>query len=150
MEHRSLLGRCLFVLFALLVLCFVCRMSTLQQLLRRPRLRRIAKKSSTPALEGCPQRKGVCLRVLTKAPKKPNSAQRRCALVRLTNGHRSLVYIPGRGHTLQEHSVVLVRGGRSKDLPGVKYRVVRGKYDALGVLGRKTSRSKYGVKHRPS
>lgn len=119
---------------------------TFNQLLRNPRHRHRVRRKKTPALEECPQRKGVCLRVFRKAPKKPNSAQRRCALVRLSNGKTVPTYIPGRGHTLQEHSVVLVRGGRVKDLPGIKYKVVRGVYDAHGVTGRRTSRSKYGVK----
>lgn len=119
---------------------------SLLQLVRKPRLRNIPSKKNTPALKGCPQQKGVCLRRLLKSPKKPNSAQRRCAKVRLSNGAQITVYIPGRGHTLQEHSVVLVRGGRTKDLPGVKYRVVRGVYDATPVVGRRTSCSKYGVK----
>lgn len=121
-------------------------MATLQQLVKKPRTKQMKGRSGAPALNRSPQRKGVCIRVFTKAPKKPNSAQRRCARVRLGNGHVVLTSIPGRGHTLQEHSVVLIRGGRVKDLPGVKYRVVRGKLDSLGVVNRKTSRSKYGVK----
>lgn len=124
-------------------------MATLQQLVKKPRLRSIKNNSKTPALKGSPQRKGVCLRVFTKTPKKPNSAQRRCARIRLSTGQVVLAYIPGRGHSLQEHSVVLLRGGRSKDLPGVKYRVVRGKLDCMGVIGRKSSRSQYGAK-RPA
>ncbi|KAJ3035341.1 30S ribosomal protein S12 [Rhizophlyctis rosea] len=102
--------------------------------------------SKSPKLEGCPQRKGVCLKVFTMKPKKPNSAQRPVARVKLSNGFVILAHIPGEGHNLQEHSVVLVRGGRLKDVPGVKYKIVRGKLDCQGVVGRMTSRSKYGAK----
>jgi len=105
-----------------------------------------SKKIKSPALQKSPQKKGVCLKVYTKTPKKPNSAIRKIARVRLTNGFDIIAYIPGQGHNLQEHSVVLVRGGRVKDLPGVKYHLIRGLYDLQPVPGRKTSRSKYGVK----
>jgi len=104
------------------------------------------RKSKSPALEGCPQKRGVCVKVYTTTPKKPNSAQRKVAKVRLSTGREVIAYIPGEGHNLQEHSVVLVRGGRVKDLPGVKYHIVRGAYDCAGVEGRRTSRSKYGTK----
>jgi len=104
------------------------------------------KKSSTPALQGCPQKRGVCVRVYTTTPKKPNSALRKIARVRLTNGIEVTSYIPGIGHNLQEHSVVLIRGGRVKDLPGVRYHIIRGTLDALGVADRKQGRSKYGAK----
>lgn len=120
-------------------------MSTLNQLVRKGRKRKV-KKSNTPALKGCPQRRGVCVRVYTSTPKKPNSALRKVARVRLTNGLEVTTYIPGIGHNLQEHSVVLVRGGRVKDLPGVRYHLVRGSLDTLGVKGRKKARSKYGAK----
>lgn len=122
-------------------------MPTTNQLVRKERgVKR--EKSPTPALQGSPQRRGVCTRVSTYTPKKPNSALRKIARVRLTNGQEITAYIPGEGHNLQEHSVVLVRGGRVKDLPGVRYKVVRGSLDALGVSRRKTSRSKYGTKKR--
>jgi len=104
------------------------------------------KKTKSPALKKSPQKKGVCLKVYTRTPKKPNSAIRKVARVRLTSGFDIIAYIPGQGHNLQEHSVVLVRGGRVKDLPGVKYHLIRGVYDLQSVLGRKNSRSKYGVK----
>jgi small subunit ribosomal protein S12 len=104
------------------------------------------RKSKSPALAGCAQRRGVCLLVKTQTPKKPNSALRKVARVRLTTGHEVTAYIPGVGHNLQEHSVVLVRGGRVKDLPGVRYHIIRGTLDSLGVEGRKQGRSKYGVK----
>ena len=104
------------------------------------------KKSKSPALESCPQRRGVCTRVYTTTPKKPNSALRKVAKVRLTSGYEVISYIGGEGHNLQEHSIVLVRGGRVKDLPGVKYHIVRGALDASGVANRKVSRSKYGTK----
>lgn len=120
-------------------------MPTINQLIRRPRKPK-TKKSKSPALEGNPQKRGVCIRVYTTTPKKPNSALRKVAKVRLTNGKEVVAYIPGEGHNLQEHSVVLVRGGRVKDLPGVKYHIVRGKYDAAGVEGRRNSRSLYGTK----
>jgi len=120
-------------------------MPTINQLVRQGR-KKIVKKKDTPSLEGCPQKRGVCVRVYTTTPKKPNSALRKVARVRLSNKMEVTAYIMGEGHTLAEHSIVLVRGGRVKDLPGVKYHIIRGKYDAAGVDGRKTSRSKYGVK----
>ena len=123
-----------------------CRnMATLNQVIRGCRKPRVRKPKS-PALEHCPIRKGVCLKVYTVKPKKPNSAQRKVAKVRLTNGNEVIAYIPGEGHSLQEHSVVGVRGGRVSDCPGVKYHMVRGLYDLQGVANRQTSRSKYGVK----
>ncbi len=120
-------------------------MPTINQLVRKPRKPKV-KKSKSPALTGCPQRRGVCVRVYTTTPKKPNSALRKVARVRLTNGYEVTAYIPGEGHRLQEHSVVLVRGGRVKDLPGVRYHIVRGTLDCGGVEGRKQGRSKYGTK----
>jgi small subunit ribosomal protein S12 len=120
-------------------------MPTINQLVRKGR-RQVHYKSKSPALTGCPQRRGVCLAVKTQTPKKPNSALRKVARVRLTNGEEVTAYIPGEGHNLQEHSVVLVRGGRVKDLPGVRYHIIRGTLDSLGVDGRHRSRSKYGVK----
>ncbi len=120
-------------------------MPTINQLIRNPRKPR-KKRSKAPALEGNPQKRGVCIRVYTTTPKKPNSALRKVAKVRLSNGREIIAYIPGEGHNLQEHSVVLVRGGRVKDLPGVKYHIVRGVYDAAGVEKRRNSRSKYGAK----
>ena len=120
-------------------------MPTIQQLVRFERVTS-KKTSKSPALKMCPQRRGVCTRVYTTTPKKPNSALRKVARVRLTNGIEVTSYIPGIGHNLQEHSVVLIRGGRIKDLPGVRYHVVRGKLDTVGVNERKQSRSKYGVK----
>lgn len=120
-------------------------MPTISQLIRMPRKRK-KYRSKSPALAGCPQRKGVCLTVKTMTPKKPNSALRKIARVRLTNGYEISAYIPGVGHNLQEHSIVLVRGGRVKDLPGVRYHMVRGKLDASGVADRRKSRSKYGAK----
>ena len=120
-------------------------MPTINQLVRKGR-KRIKKKTNTPALKGAPQKRGVCTRVYTSTPKKPNSALRKVARVRLTTGIEVTAYIPGIGHNLQEHSVVLVRGGRVKDLPGVRYHIVRGTLDTLGVEGRKNSRSKYGSK----
>jgi small subunit ribosomal protein S12 len=120
-------------------------MPTVQQLIRRGRAQK-SKKSKAPDLTGCPQRRGVCIRVFTATPKKPNSALRKVARVRLTNGREVNAYIPGVGHTLQEHSVVLVRGGRVKDLPGVRYHIVRGTLDSTGVTDRHQSRSKYGAK----
>jgi small subunit ribosomal protein S12 len=120
-------------------------MPTINQLVRKGR-KQVKKKSKAPALEKCPQKKGVCVRVYTTTPKKPNSALRKVARVRLTNGIEITTYIPGEGHNLQEHSVVLVRGGRVKDLPGVRYHMVRGTLDAVGVEDRKKSRSKYGTK----
>ncbi|MDX9745327.1 MAG: 30S ribosomal protein S12 [Syntrophales bacterium] len=123
-------------------------MPTVNQLVRKGR-ERLAKKAATPALAGSPQRRGVCVRVYTTTPKKPNSALRKVARVRLTSGYEVSSYIPGVGHNLQEHSVVLVRGGRVKDLPGVRYHVVRGTLDSVGVADRKQGRSKYGAK-KPS
>ena len=120
-------------------------MPTINQLVRNGRTA-ARKKSKSPALKGCPQRRGVCLSVKTMTPKKPNSALRKVCRVRLTSGYEVTAYIGGVGHNLQEHSVVLVRGGRVKDLPGVRYHVVRGCLDCLGVDGRKRGRSKYGVK----
>jgi len=120
-------------------------MPTINQLLRLGREKR-KKKSKAPALKGCPQRRGVCIQVRTMTPKKPNSALRKVARVRLTTGIEVTAYIPGEGHNLQEHSIVLVRGGRVKDLPGVRYHIVRGTLDAAGVTDRKKSRSKYGTK----
>ena len=120
-------------------------MPTIHQLVRKGRARAVAKTKS-PALQASPQKRGVCVRVYTQTPKKPNSALRKVARVRLTNSMEVTVYIPGEGHNLQEHSVVLVRGGRVKDLPGVRYKVVRGTLDAAGVSDRKKARSQYGVK----
>ena len=120
-------------------------MPTINQLVRKGR-KRIKKKTNTPALRGAPQKRGVCTRVYTSTPKKPNSALRKVARVRLTTGMEVTAYIPGIGHNLQEHSVVLVRGGRVKDLPGVRYHIVRGTLDTLGVEDRKQGRSKYGAK----
>ncbi len=120
-------------------------MPTINQLVRKGR-KRIKKKTNTPALKGAPQKRGVCTRVYTSTPKKPNSALRKVARVRLTTGVEVTAYIPGIGHNLQEHSVVLVRGGRVKDLPGVRYHIVRGTLDTLGVEDRKQGRSKYGAK----
>ncbi len=119
-------------------------MPTFNQLVRLGRKKRKSK-SKSPALEGCPQKRGVCVRVYTTTPKKPNSALRKVARVRLTNGIEVTAYIPGIGHNLQEHSVVLVRGGRVKDLPGVRYKIIRGALDAAGVQDRRKSRSKYGA-----
>ena len=120
-------------------------MPTINQLVRLGR-RDVAKKEKAPALRGNPQKRGVCTRVYTTTPKKPNSALRKVARVRLTNGFEVTAYIPGEGHNLQEHSIVLVRGGRIRDLPGVRYQVVRGVRDTLGVADRKQSRSRYGAK----
>jgi small subunit ribosomal protein S12 len=120
-------------------------MPTIQQLVRKGRAKQ-TDKSKSPALNSCPQRRGVCVRVYTTTPKKPNSAMRKVARVRLTNSKEVNSYIPGEGHNLQEHSIVLVRGGRVKDLPGVRYHVVRGTLDTSGVAGRKQRRSKYGTK----
>ena len=120
-------------------------MPTIAQLVRKGRQDKVSK-TKTPALKGAPQRRGVCTRVHTVTPKKPNSALRKVARVRLTSGVEVTAYIPGVGHNLQEHSIVLVRGGRVKDLPGVRYHIVRGTLDALGVDGRRRSRSKYGAK----
>ena len=120
-------------------------MPTLNQLVRKGRKRKTVKKD-TPALQACPQKRGVCVRVYTSTPKKPNSALRKVAKVRLTNGLEVISYIPGVGHNLQEHSVVLIRGGRIKDLPGCRYHIIRGALDTVGVQGRMKSRSKYGTK----
>ncbi|MCR4338178.1 MAG: 30S ribosomal protein S12 [Candidatus Omnitrophica bacterium] len=121
-------------------------MPTIQQLIRTSRQQKI-KKSKSPALDSCPQKRGVCLQVKTMTPKKPNSALRKIARVRLSNKVEVTSYIPGEGHNLQEHSIVLVRGGRVKDLPGVRYHIVRGTLDTTGVANRKKSRSKYGAKN---
>jgi small subunit ribosomal protein S12 len=123
----------------------VKKVPTFNQLVRDGR-KRPRYKTASPALQGCPQKRGVCTRVYTQTPKKPNSALRKVARVRLTNGIEVTTYIPGVGHNLQEHSIVLIRGGRVKDLPGVRYHVIRGTLDAVGVAGRKQSRSKYGAK----
>ncbi len=120
-------------------------MPTINQLIRKGR-KKIKKKNKAPALQACPQKRGVCTRVMTVTPKKPNSALRKVARVRLTNGIEVTAYIPGIGHNLQEHSVVLLRGGRVKDLPGVRYHIIRGAKDTLGVDDRRKSRSKYGTK----
>ncbi len=120
-------------------------MPTINQLVRKGR-KKIVKKSKSIDLEGCPQKKGVCLQVMTRTPKKPNSALRKVARVRLTNGKEVTAYIPGEGHNLHEHSIVLIRGGRVRGLPGVKYHIIRGKLDTAGVDGRKRGRSKYGAK----
>ena len=124
-------------------------MPTVNQLVRKGR-RPVKKKTASPALKQCPQKRGVCIRVYTTTPKKPNSALRKVARVRLTNAIEVTAYIPGIGHNLQEHSIVLIRGGRVKDLPGVRYHVVRGTLDSLGVEGRKQARSKYGSKRPKS
>ena len=120
-------------------------MPTINQLVRQGR-EAVRKKSKTPAMQGCPQKRGVCIRVYTTTPKKPNSALRKVARVRLTNGQEVTSYIPGVGHNLQEHSIVMIRGGRVKDLPGIRYHIIRGSLDTVGVAGRKQSRSKYGAK----
>ena len=120
-------------------------MPTINQLIRKGR-KAVKKKTKSPALESCPQKRGVCTRVMTVTPKKPNSALRKVARVRLTNGYEVTAYIPGEGHNLQEHSVVLIRGGRVKDLPGCRYHIIRGALDTAGVNNRLQSRSKYGAK----
>ena len=120
-------------------------MPTINQLIRSPRSKQV-KRNKVPALENCPQKRGVCTRVYTTTPKKPNSALRKVARVKLTNGFEVTSYIPGEGHNLQEHSVVLIRGGRVKDLPGVRYHILRGNLDTQGVTARKQQRSKYGAK----
>ena len=120
-------------------------MPTIQQLVRKGR-QKLVDKSKSPALDSCPQRRGVCVRVYTTTPKKPNSAMRKVARVRLTNQKEVNAYIPGEGHNLQEHSVVIIRGGRVRDLPGVRYHIVRGTLDTSGVADRRKSRSKYGAK----
>ncbi len=122
-------------------------MPTLNQLVRKGRQKTV-KKTKAPALRNCPQKRGVCTRVYTTTPKKPNSALRKVARVRLVNGFEVTAYIPGEGHNLQEHSIVLIRGGRVKDLPGVRYHIIRGTFDTSGVEDRKRSRSKYGVKRK--
>ena len=122
-------------------------MPTLNQLVRKGR-QKILKKTKAPALRNCPQKRGVCTRVYTTTPKKPNSALRKVARVRLSNGFEVTAYIPGEGHNLQEHSIVSIRGGRVKDLPGVRYHIIRGTFDTSGVDDRKRSRSKYGVKRK--
>jgi len=123
----------------------VLYLPTINQLIRSGRKKPV-RKTASPALKACPQKRGVCVRVYTSTPKKPNSALRKVARVRLTNGMEVTTYIPGVGHNLQEHSIVMIRGGRVKDLPGVRYHVVRGSLDTLGVESRKQSRSKYGTK----
>jgi len=123
----------------------ICKMPTINQLIRKGR-EQLKRKSKSPALGGNPQKRGVCIRVSTMTPKKPNSALRKIARVRLTNGSEVTSYIPGEGHNLQEHSVVLVRGGRVKDLPGIRYKIIRGTLDAQGGENRKKARSRYGVK----
>lgn len=120
-------------------------MPTINQLIRKGR-EAVKNRTKSPALKGCPQKRGVCIRVYTTTPKKPNSALRKVARVRLTNGMEVTSYIPGEGHNLQEHSIVLVRGGRVKDLPGVRYHIIRGTLDSAGVQNRRRSRSKYGAK----
>lgn len=120
-------------------------MPTINQLVRKGR-KNVRAKSKRPDLEACPQKRGVCLQVMTRTPKKPNSALRKVAKVRLSNGREIIAYIPGEGHNLQEHLTVLVRGGRVRDLPGVRYHIIRGKLDATGVEGRNQARSKYGAK----
>lgn len=120
-------------------------MPTINQLIRKAR-KKVEKRKKTPALQACPQKRGVCVRVYTTTPKKPNSALRKVARVRLTNGIEVTTYIPGEGHNLQEHSVVLVQGGRVKDLPGIRYRIIRGALDTAGVEKRRKSRSRYGAK----
>ena len=124
-------------------------MPTIQQLIRKPR-QAPPHRNKVPALAQNPQKRGVCTRVYTTTPKKPNSALRKVARVRLTNGHEVTAYIPGEGHNLQEHSIVLIRGGRVKDLPGVRYKIVRGSLDTQGVRGRKQARSRYGAKKEKS
>ena len=124
-------------------------MPTFNQLVRKGR-QKVKHKTKSPALQACPQKRGVCVRVYTQTPKKPNSALRKVARVRLTNGIEVTTYIPGIGHNLQEHSIVLIRGGRVKDLPGVRYHVIRGTLDAVGVENRNNSRSKYGTKRPKS
>jgi small subunit ribosomal protein S12 len=131
--------------FAIFPVPFLDAMPTINQLIRKGR-RKVKYKSKSPALEGSPFRRGVCIQVMTRTPKKPNSAMRKVAKVRLTNGYEIIAYIPDEGHNLQEHSIVMVRGGRVKDLPGVRYHIVRGRLDAAGVEKRRVSRSKYGVK----
>ena len=119
-------------------------MPTINQLVRKPRIKQV-KKNKVPAMKACPQKRGVCTKVYTTTPKKPNSALRKVARIKLTNGFEVIAYIPGEGHNLQEHSVVSIRGGRVKDLPGVRYHIIRGSLDTQGVKNRKQSRSKYGA-----
>jgi len=119
-------------------------MPTINQLVKKPRVKQL-RKNKVPAMKACPQKRGVCTRVYTTTPKKPNSALRKVARIKLTNGFEVIAYIPGEGHNLQEHSVVTIRGGRVKDLPGVRYHIVRGSLDTQGVKNRKQSRSKYGA-----
>jgi small subunit ribosomal protein S12 len=121
-------------------------MPTYNQLCKKRRINKI-KLNKTPALEGCPQKKGICIKIVIRAPKKPNSALRKLVKLKLSNGKKIYAYIPGEGHNLQQYSTVLMRGGRVKDLPGVKYHLIRGKLDLLGIKKRKTSRSKYGTKN---
>ena len=149
---RSIFG---FVLIFARILTFVVgirrsekefwHMPTINQLVRKPR-KPVVKRNKVPAMEACPQKRGVCTRVYTTTPKKPNSALRKVAKIRLTNGFEVIGYIPGEGHNLQEHSVVMIRGGRVKDLPGVRYHIIRGVLDTQGVKDRKQRRSKYGAK----
>ena len=120
-------------------------MPTINQLVRKPRVRQVSR-NKVPAMQGCPQKRGVCTRVYTVTPKKPNSALRKVARVRLTNQQEVICYIPGEGHNLQEHSVVMIRGGRVKDLPGVRYHIIRGTLDTQGIQDRRQRRSKYGAK----
>ena len=122
-------------------------MPTLNQLIKSIKKKK-KKKNRTPALKKSPQKKGICLKIFTRTPKKPNSALRKLVRIRLTNGVKTMAYVPGEGHSLQEYSVVLMRGGRVKDLPGIKYHLIRGKYDFFGIKFRKTSRSKYGTKKK--
>ena len=139
----------LFIVHSIMNECFILgkyNMPTINQLVQRRGRANIAKRNKVPAMEACPQKRGVCTRVYTTTPKKPNSALRKVARVRLTNGFEVTSYIPGEGHNLQEHSVVLIRGGRVKDLPGVRYHVLRGVLDTQGVSDRKQRRSKYGTK----
>ncbi len=135
----------LFTRYWVFLLLELSSMATINQLVRKPRKRKVVK-SGVPALQSCPQRRGVCTRVYTTTPKKPNSALRKVCRVRLTNGFEVTSYIGGEGHNLQEHSVILIRGGRVKDLPGVRYHTVRGALDTSGVSNRKQGRSKYGTK----
>lgn len=129
----------------MLLISFGGKVPTIAQLVRQGR-KEIEKKTKSPALRGCPQKRGVCVRVYTTTPKKPNSALRKVARVRLTNGMEVTAYIPGVGHNLQEHSIVMIRGGRVKDLPGVRYHILRGTLDCAGVANRRQGRSKYGAK----
>jgi small subunit ribosomal protein S12 len=137
-------------MWALVLACLCLKigsgnMPTINQLIRKPR-KKVENRNKVPAMEQCPQRRGVCTRVYTTTPKKPNSALRKVARVRLTSGYEVTSYIPGEGHNLQEHSVVMIRGGRVKDLPGVRYHIIRGVLDTQGVKDRKQRRSKYGAK----